>query len=227
MKIAEVEYQQVKSIGQYETCRATVKVVLEDGESADKAFEVAKSCVRRQLGTQEKQKEEDKEKNRQREAMKTKITDGPVYGYPTMATKTGYLTAPEYIEPRQRPTQAHEAMDRDENGRAVMRATTNGPREIVFRATQEGITAEPNQEIRAIPVTDAEWNLTPMQQEIMNQHMRTLARETDRRFMRNVAVANNIGIDIATGGGAGQDAGTIQIDEATQGVGNIPTRQPF
>ena len=217
MKITEIDYAQIKSIGANETCRAAVKVLLEDGESPDKAFEIAKACVRRQLGTQEKQKEEDKEKNRQREAMKTKITDGPIYGYPTMATKAGYLTAPDYIEPRQRPTQAQDT-------RII--GTTNGPREVVFRATREGITAEPNREIRAIPVTDVEWNLTPEHQKIMNRHMRNIAGEMERRA---AVTANHVGIDMATGGGggAGQDIGAIQIDEVTQGVGNIPTRQPF
>ena len=198
MKITAIDYAQVKSIGTNETCRAAVKVVLEDGESADKAFEVAKACVRRQLGMNEKQKEEDKEKNRQREAMKTKITDGPVYGYPTTQ---GHLTQPEYIETRRRPTQEIDVTNQETAGGTAIRAGANRPREIVFRATREGVNAEPNREIRAIPTTEAELRLTPDQQRIMDQHVRNMANEIDRRFIGTITegTANQAGTEVTVG----------------------------
>ena len=225
MKITEIDYAQIKSIGPNETCRAAVKVLLEDGESPDKAFDAAKACVRRQLGTQEKQNEEDKEKNRQREAMKGLMNafGQPVDQYEWTAAK---VLTPEM---RQRPTQEVRVTNPEPTGVIPVFPTTRVPSDIIFRATREGITVERKQEIRAIPATDAEWNLTLVQQEIMNQHMRNIAGEMDRRFNGVTGAHGNIGTDIATAGrgGAGQDVGTIQIDEATQGAGNIPVRQPF
>ena len=222
MKITEVEYQQVKSIGNYETCRATAKVLLEDGESADKAFEVAKACVRRQLGMNEKQKEEDKEKNRQREAMKTKITDGPIYGYPPVTTP-GYLTAPEYIEPRRRPTQEVDITNQETTDGTAIRDAARAQREIIFRATPATIAAENNREIRAIPVTEPEWNLEPFQQEIMNQHMRNIGTALDRRFVRGTGNQNQIGVDTTAGGGGTTDGVAAVV--GTEHWGNLTERQ--
>lgn len=121
MKITEVEYSQVKSIGEDDSCRASVKVILEDGESPEKAFEVAKACVRRQLGTQEKQKEEDKEKNRQREAMKGSMNSfGQIADpYEFVATK---IQAPVS---RHRPTQEVDVTNQATTGWAATRAATN------------------------------------------------------------------------------------------------------
>ena len=225
MKITEVEYQQVKSIGNYETCRATAKVLLEDGESPEKAFEVAKACVRRQLGMQEKQKEEDKEKNRQREAMKTKITDGPIYGY-TQAATPGYLTHPEYIEARRRPTQEADVTNQAATGGTAIRAGVNRPREIVFRATREGVNAEPNHEIRAIPAPTTDWNLEPFQQEIINQHMRNIGAALDRRLVGVTGNQNQIGIAMAAGGGgAARTTDGVAAVGGTENWGNLTERQ--
>ncbi len=197
MKITEVEYQQVKSIGQYETCRATVKVLLEDGESADKAFEVAKGCVRRQLGMQEKQKEDEKEKNRQKEAMNGPTLKTDIYGYP--------LTVKALKAERPAPPTFREIVEAEAQAR-IAREVAEPPREVTFRTVMDGQPI-----ITRAAAAENLWHLEHRQQDILDRHFRAVPL---------AAGGGGVGIDVGaiqigeTTQGFGNVAEMIRVDAA-------------
>lgn len=136
--------------------------------------------------------------------MKTKITDGPVYGYATVPTP-----------PLRKERPAQPTPNPDDTWDQYMRTQVN--REVTYHADRNGLTVRPT--MQATPVINTvndQWQQLPpldavnINQEIMLQIRERMARQTDAMMMGGATGGHagaNIGVDIgvaAGGGGAGE-----------------------